>query len=334
MSLPSNRGISRHLVRQQLSQRFVLVLSVVAAAALISACGGGKKEAATQVAVKVNKEEISVHQINQVLQRQPGLRQEQVPAASKQVLEGLVDQELGVQQAVEQKLDRDPRIVMAIEAARRDILARSYFDKVAEAAQKPTADEIHQYYVSKPALFAERRVYSLQEVNIELPGDAAKRGEQAAQFRDVTSAAELVGRLKAAGVKYSARNVTQPAEGLPISLLDRLAKLQEGQSLAVGGPNGVSVIFVAGAKSAPVAEAAASQAITAFLTNDRKRKLVSEDIKRLRGAAQIQYMGQFAAGASSATVPAPDAAPATLPAEPASAALDGAALQKGLSGLK
>ena len=101
--------------------RLVLVPTVLACAALLAACGGGDgdKKPATQVAAKVNSGEISVHQVNQVLQRQPGLKPEQVQAVSRRVLDGLVDQELAIQQATEQKLDRDPRVVSAIEAAKR-----------------------------------------------------------------------------------------------------------------------------------------------------------------------------------------------------------------------
>ena len=97
--------------------RASLALGVIATATLLVACGGGDgdKKATTQVAAKVNSGEISVHQVNFVLQRQQGLKPEQAQAVSRRVLEGLVDQELAVQQAVEQKLDRDPRIVSAIE---------------------------------------------------------------------------------------------------------------------------------------------------------------------------------------------------------------------------
>ena len=114
--------------------RSVAVASAVIASLVLAGCGDKKDKPASQVAAKVNKGEISVHQINYVLQRQPGLKQEQAEEASKTALEKLIDQELAVQRATEMKLDRDPRVVQAIEAARRDILARFYLEKVAEAA--------------------------------------------------------------------------------------------------------------------------------------------------------------------------------------------------------
>jgi len=185
--------------------RASIALSAIATATLLAACGGGEgdKKGSTQVAAKVNSGEISVHQVNFVLQRQPGLKPEQAQAVSRRVLDGLVDQELAVQQAVEQKLDRDPRIVSAIEAARRDILARAYADRVAEGATAPTAEDVKAYYDSKPALFSKRRIYGLQEFNIEATGD--QKAALQAKIPSLRTAEELAGALKSANIRFAAR---------------------------------------------------------------------------------------------------------------------------------
>ena len=139
-------------------------LAAVAAALVLAGCAEKKDKAASQTAAKVNKDEITVHQINFVLQQQRNLRPEQIDAAGKQILERLIEQQLALQKADEQKLDRDPRVVQQMEVARREIVARAYLDKVGEAAPKPTAEEIKKYYDEKPALFKERRIYSIQEI--------------------------------------------------------------------------------------------------------------------------------------------------------------------------
>jgi EpsD family peptidyl-prolyl cis-trans isomerase len=317
--------------------RASLTWGAIATSVLLVACGGGDgdKKSSSQVAAKVNSGEISVHQVNFVLQRQQGLKPEQAQAVSRRVLEGLVDQELAVQQAVEQKLDRDPRIVSAIDAARRDILARAYADRVAEAAAAPTPEDIKAYYDSKPALFSKRRIYSLQEFNIEASAD--QKTALQAKIPTLRSADELAGALKAANIRFAARNVSQAPENIPMGFLDQLAKLSEGQWVVVATPTGLNAALVASAKAAPVTEDAAKKAIEQFLLSDRKRKLVADGIKALRGSAKIEYVGQFAAAASAAgdaggAVEAPSVAP-TPPAS-ASDALDASALQKGLSGLK
>lgn len=292
------------------ASRAALLLSAVGCAVVLAACGGGSKSGgATQVATKVNKEEISVHQINDILQRQRGITPEMVPAASKRILEGLIDQELAIQQAVEQKLDRDPKVVSAIESAKREIIARAYADRIAETAAKPTPEEIKQYYTAKPALFAQRRVYSFNEFMIEVPAD--QRQALAEKLQGVKSADDLAGALKAANIKFANRNVTQAPENLPMALVDKIAGMSEGQSFALPAAAGLTVVFLTAAKPAAVGEEAAKPAIEAFLLNDRKRQLVTEDIKRLRAAAKIEYKGQFAAApaGSASGVEAPAVAP-------------------------
>jgi EpsD family peptidyl-prolyl cis-trans isomerase len=163
-----------------------LVIALVAGAALLVGCGDKKDKAASQTAAKVNKDEITVHQINFVLQQQRNLRPEQADAASRQVLERLIDQQLALQKGEDLKVDRDPRVVQQLEAARREILARAYLEKIGEAAARPTPEEIRKYYEEKPALFRERRIYSLQELSVEA------RPEQVPELRQQLAAAKNI----------------------------------------------------------------------------------------------------------------------------------------------
>ena len=62
----------------------------------------------------------------------------------------------------------------------------------------------------------------------------------------------------------------------------------------------MQVVVLAGSRSQPVSEEQARPAIEQFLLNERKRKLVEEDMKAMRAAAKIEYVGKFAEGAASA----------------------------------
>jgi EpsD family peptidyl-prolyl cis-trans isomerase len=309
------------------------LLVVVAAVALLAGCGAKKDKAASQVAAKVNKEEISVHQINFVLQQQRGLRPEQADAAGKQVLDRLVDQELAVQKAQELKLERDPRVLQQIEAARREIIARAYFEKSADAAPKPSAEEVKKYYDDKPALFKERRVYSIQELAIEAPADQV--GALRTQLQASKSIAEFVEFLKAKGLRFAANQAVRPAEQLPLNMLDTFAKMKDGQAMLVPAATGAQVIVLTGSKAEPVDEARAKPAIEAYLLNDARRKLIDADMKAMRAAAKIEYIGKFAEGAASAPVAAAEVAPPVTPAAiaPASKGLSAEDISKGM-GLK
>ncbi|KQV46934.1 peptidylprolyl isomerase [Pelomonas sp. Root1217] len=329
-----------------INHRACLLLTLVAAAALLTACGGDKGDKASQTAAKVNKEEITVHQINFVLQRQQGLKPEQAEAASRQVLERLIDQELAVQKAQEQKLDRDPRVVQQMEAAKREIIARAYAERVGESVAKPSNEEIAKYYNDKPALFKDRRIYSLQELQIEA------KPEQFEAIRAKLAAAknlnEFAEYLKSADIRFNGNQAVRAAEQLPLAGLDAIAKMKDGDSVVSPSPNGLTVLFLVGSRSQPVDEARARPAIEAFLLNQRKAEVVQKDIKALRDSSKIEYVGKFAQAASAAggvtpaaiapvdlapsAVAVPTPAPAPAPA-PAASGMDAATISKGM-GLK
>ncbi|MBL8469454.1 EpsD family peptidyl-prolyl cis-trans isomerase [Methyloversatilis discipulorum] len=312
-----------------------IALTVIAAA-ILTACGGegGEKKTATQVAAKVNGGEVSVHQINQVMQRTNVANPEQAKAASRQVLERLIDQELLVQQAVEKKLDRDPKTLQAIEAARREVLARAYLEQVSGAAAKPTDSEIKDYYSQHPELFAERRIFNLRELAIAAGPDFTPKLEQfMSQPRNLQQIAEW---LRSENVRFTANAVTKPAEQLPLEMVKRVHQIKDGQIGVLGTPNGILVIEVAASRSVPVDENAARPVIEQFLLNQRKGELAQSEVKKLRESGKIEYMGEFTAPAPAAAPVAAPAAAAAPVAAPAAAPVAGSesAVDKGLSGLK
>ncbi|HEX2009531.1 MAG TPA: EpsD family peptidyl-prolyl cis-trans isomerase, partial [Roseateles sp.] len=267
----------------------------VSAVVLLAACGGGSKsEKASQTAAKVNKEEITVHQINFVLQRQPNLKPEQAEAAGKQVLERLIDQEVAVQKAEELKLDRDPRVVQQIEAAKRDIIARAYIERLGEGVSKPTAEEVTKYFNDKPALFKDRRIYSLQELVIEAKPE--QFAEIRAKLQESKNMGEFAEYLKSHDFRFAGNQAVRAAEQLPLANLDAIAQMRDGQSVVSQSANGLTVLFLVGSRSQPIDETRARPAIEQFLSNQRKAELAQKDIKALREGAKIEYVGKFAEG--------------------------------------
>ena len=293
--------------------RHAALASTLALAFALAGCGGGMKDkAASQTAAKVNREEITVNQINAVLQQQRGLPAEQADSASRQILERLVDQELAVQKARDLKLDRDPRVVQQLEAARREVLARAYVEKTGEAASKPTSEDVRRYFEDKPALFRDRRVYSLQEIAIEFKPEQANVLRE--QLQSATTIAEFVDYLKANNYRFSGNQAVRSAEQLPLNMVDVVSRMKDGQAMLVPTTTGGQVVVLAGSRPEPVDEARAKPAIEQFLLNEAKRQRVAADLKALRTAAKIEYVGKFAEPAASAPAAAGAASAAAPPA--------------------
>jgi EpsD family peptidyl-prolyl cis-trans isomerase len=282
------------------------VLALALVGLTLAACGQKKDKALSPAAAKVNKGEVTVAEINFVLQQQRNLRPEQADAAGRQVLERLIDQELAVEKARSLKLDREPRVVQQLEAVQREVLARAYVDQIGEAAAKPTDDEIKVYFDDNPALFSQRRVYNLQEIQIE--GPAERMGEVRTQLGSAKSIGEFVEFLKTSGLRFNVNQVVRAAEQLPMQALKALSKMNDGQALMNATGSGAAVVVVAGSRQQPLTEEQARPAIEQYLLNERKRKLVDDDRKALRATATIEYQGKFAEGAPPAA-----SAPAEAP---------------------
>lgn len=311
--------------------RFVLFTLAATLAFGLAACGDkGSTKTATQVAAQVDSEEISVHQINEALSRAKpaNVTPEAIKAMSREVLEKLIDQQLAVSQATETKLDRSPEVISQLEAARRDILARAYVQKIAGALSKPAPEELKKYYAEHPQLFSERRVYNIQELIVPVSAGVLKDLQGFASANQPMEA--TANWLKSKGIKFGGGSATRAAEQIPLELLTKLHPLKDGQSLMVQSAQNITLIRIASSQLAPITEAVALRSIEQFLTNQRASEAVAANIKLLRGNAKIAYMGEFAKDA--------DAAPVAVVAPPAAAASAEAnpllSIEKGVAGLK
>ncbi|ODU02194.1 EpsD family peptidyl-prolyl cis-trans isomerase [Thiobacillus sp. 65-1402] len=307
-------------------------------AALIAGCGDKKEEAtgekaATQVAAKVNGTELTVHQVNYALQRIPNLDKEQSKAASLQVVRNLVDQEVIAQKALTDKLDRDPTVVQALDAARRQILAEAYMGRKLGTPAEPSDAEVTDYFNRHPELFAQRKIYRLQEISIKAPAD--RHDAIRAQLGASKNLSDFAAWLKAENLPAKAAQGVKPAEQLPLQMLPQLAKMPDGQAMVVNAPDGLMVVVLADSQVQPVTLEQAKPAITRLLQAEARQKAAKAELDALKAAAKIEYVGEFADAGKEATAPAEKpAAPAAAAAPAATPAADADAISKGVSGLK
>jgi EpsD family peptidyl-prolyl cis-trans isomerase len=314
--------------------KLVLPLMIVA---LLAGCGDKKADTAdeekpaTQVAARVNGTELTVHQVNHALQRIPNLDKDQSQAASLQVVRNLVEQELLVQKALADKLDRDTNVVQALDAARRQILAEAYMGRKLGTPTDPTDAEVSTYFDQHPELFAQRKIYRLQEIAIKAPEE--KRDAVRAQLEASKTLNDFAEWLKAEKYEVKASQGVKPAEQLPQAMLPQLAKMPDGQAMVVNVPDGLMVIVLADSQTQPVTLAQAKLAIARKLQVDARQKAAKAELDALKAAAKIEYMGDFADAGKEEAIPA-----AAVPAEPSDGATpadsDADAISKGISGLK
>ena len=303
MKIPPKAGCgSSTLVR-------MVCMSLVAAAAVLSGCGN--KEPAggpSQVVANVNGEEITELQVNQALERQEGLKPDQIELVSRNVVAALVQQEVVLRKARELKIDREQRVVQNVEALKREAVSRAYLERIAEGAAQPSPKEIQAYFDGNPTLFKQRRIYTFHEVSAQIAD--AQKGDIEAQMASLKSPAELEAFFKAKQIPARSERTTAAAENLPLPLLQRVAVLKPGQGLILPGNGGLRVVLLLSAQESPVTEEQARPAITAYLMGQNKRRAVDMELAALRTVTKVEYFGKYADLAASAVSARPAAGPA------------------------
>ena len=269
-----------------------LGLTVVVVMAACSKKDQPVKSDASQIAAQVNDSEISIHQVQAMLQLQPALANQLGAAAPGRLLDSLIEQELAAQAARKAGLDSAPHVLQAMALAKREVLARAYQDQLGEKATAPDAAAVDRYYDAHPELFAQRHQYALQETVIQATA------EQAQPIMDSLaglSSVESVNRLVAdSGLPHSSRHSVQWAEALSMDLLPRLASLKNGQSISVYRPDGLVILTLLHSDLAPVTRGIAGRAIQSALLAASKREVVKKGMATLRQGAKIERKGSFA----------------------------------------
>jgi EpsD family peptidyl-prolyl cis-trans isomerase len=315
------------------------VTLMVFCTAFLAACGDGKKAGGnTQIAAKVNGEEISVHQINYAVARLGNIPKGKEEEAGKQVLNGLVDQQILVKTAIDKKLDRNPDVLQALETSKRQILAQAYLEQLVAQASRPTDAELHDYYVKTPELFAGRRIYRFAEIAMAGTVEVEKVKQM---LSGTKSLEEFAGKLQKENIPFKTVTAVKGAEELPTALLPRFSRMAKGEVAIIPVGGNITVLQLQDFREQPLTEEQAKPGIGSFLLEQKRKALLDAEMKKLRDAASIEYLGTYTdAGKfrqdSATAQPAPmQPASAPTPAEPGKGdAAKGGYMEKGLSGLK
>lgn len=310
--------------------RIVLTALALALGLALGGCGDKKEgKAAAQAAAKVNGDEISVPQLNHELAKLGKLSPEQSKKAANQLLKSMVDQQLLVQKAIADKVEGDPQVAQALESSRRQILVQAYIQKLVAAQAKPGDAEISDYYAKHPELFAERRVYRLQEINIQVtPANVDAIKDRLAKSKNLN---DFIQWLKAENTPTRIGQSTKTAEQLPLELVSRLHQMKNGQAMTLAGPHSLNILVIADSQTQPYTQEQAKPMIERFIANTKKREMAEAELKKLKEKAKIEYLGEYAdAGKEAAS------AQHSIQAQPeATASANGEqGIDKGLPGLK
>ena len=253
---------------------------------VLAGCGQQEAKSATQVAAIVNGNEITVHQLNAALQSVNPLPASDKNTVQKQALEHLIEQRLLSDKAVAEKLDRDPQVMMEMENARLDVLAKAWINKTLSQQIKPDNRAAVNYYNSRPELFAERKIFRLHNVSFaKQPGLASHLQSEIDSGKSI---ADIVAWSNGKKISANVESATVGAEALPMGALKKISVLNEGELFLLDGKNFVTIVQVVASQHAPVSEEVALPQIQGVLIAEQRNELMGKLISQLKSEAKIE----------------------------------------------
>lgn len=281
----------------------------------LAGCGPRGANEATQrgqVVARVNGQEITIHQVNRILQRMPGMNPQQAEEARAQVLQRLIDAELSRQQAVQEKLDRSPDVLASVESAKAEVIANAYLQRIQEGLPPPSDEQVARFLDEHPELFRNRSVFRMTEVVIAArPMWAPELTKFAASAKSME---EIRAWLQQRNTEFGTNISVRSTDQFPIEQAAAVNRAKPRDFLVYPLGQGLAVGQVESVSPAPVQDQAARPTVRMYLTQQARNEATRKEIERLRAASKIELVT-----APAAPPPATSATSAEQPSAPSAA---------------
>ena len=252
-------------------------------------------EKPTQVAARVNSEELTVHQLNDRMATWGvGADRSRIddPALGR-TLNGLIEITLLRQEAEAQGLAQKPEVLRQLHAARAEVLARALAQQIGDEEPPPAPHVVRRYYDEHPQSYAKRRVFHVQELRSTLPSkEGGKVMQRLAEFRQPQGLARAL-ELEHSGQRSAINALQMASDQLPPAQLQRLQKMVPGQALQVEDAQGLRVWWLLAAVDQPIEWEQAQPAIERLITGQARADRLRRELERLRAQSKVEFVGDF-----------------------------------------
>jgi EpsD family peptidyl-prolyl cis-trans isomerase len=272
--------------------------AMLGVAVLVAALAGcGNRGGGSQVVAKVGESEITVSQLSQALHAR-GVDSANA-TATREAVDSLINEQILVDSATNNKLDRDPAVVQALERARRQVLARAYVERMIFPTEAISAAEQVEFYKKHPELFEHRRMFQVTTFSVKA-GDVTDDLRKA--LAPLQSPDEIDKVLTTRGVSHDTQSLTRGTEQLPFEDLSRFAAAKVGDLIFMQPHESrMAIMLVQGVHESPIGVDRAQPIIQQYLVNTRNARALEEHLKQARAAAKIAYFDTVTAAAADTT---------------------------------
>lgn len=287
----------------------------LAAAALLAGCDKKPATPTGQVIATVNGEDVTIHELNaetSLAQAPPEVPRKTIET---EALQRIIERKVIADVARERKLDKNPNFILQERRAEDILLAQALQADIVAKVPKTTREAAQKYIDEHPDQFADRKIYTIDQIAFLRPPQTALVGLQ-----NATTMAQVEAILKDAGIEYRRQPATLDTLRVDPRLSAEVAKLLARNPsevfLFADQPRGAPapIMFVNQVTDTKVEPFTGEKAIAAaqqFLQRQAVQNKLQADFKSFMDAEKGKIT--YAQGYGPPAKPKPPATPGTTP---------------------
>ena len=255
--------------------------------AILSACNDKKAEGQT-VAV-VNGQEITQSELNFELglgNVPPGADK---AAARSQVLQAMIDRRLLASQAEQEGVDTTPDFISRKRRTEEDLLISMLSTQRLKAVALPSARETDAFIASRPAMFANRELWNLEQIQFQPPANPAVQAE----IDKTPTFAGLLAVLKKNNIATAQQKNRLDTAIVPAELYQKISAVGAGEPFIVRVGDRAIASVIVGREPKPLLGDQARPIAAEVMRREQSSKDMANRVGNLRKAAKIEYKKGF-----------------------------------------
>jgi EpsD family peptidyl-prolyl cis-trans isomerase len=267
-------------------------------AAVVGICGlvlvaCGKKDqpvaSNSQVVAHVGTEVVTIQEFdNELRWANIPVNKQNDPDNIKKVLSDLVLRKYLLQQALNSKLDREPRVLLDVLRSREQVLASAFMTRKATAASAGKAD-VDEYIAKNPLKFSGRKFLTIEEIVFRLGPDSQSVIDAS---KDAKTLDEIDQQLTSAGLPHGRQMGVLNSGEVPQDFLATMeAKKADDVFFIRSGPNGL-FFKIKGEEPRPLEGEAAADLARQLLRADALK--AETGLASMTANLEAKYEGEYA----------------------------------------
>lgn len=269
----------------------------LAATLLLAGCGGDAESGGDeplqkgQTVATVNGKDITIHELNAELMGvalPPGDRRKQVEQGA---LQGLISRTILADIARERGIDKSPAYLMQRRRANEALLVQMLQGDIASKITPPTRDEATRFMQENPNLFANRKIYSLDQIQFQAPEDLNSLRE----FQPLTSMEQVEQKMIEDRVEYRRAPAKLDSVGMEPNFVRQIEQLPPGEVFIVPNSGIIFVNRITGEEVVPFTGEPAMNYAMNLIQRQRVAEATQRELKAKIEAARagVKYQSGF-----------------------------------------